>query len=322
MPGGIRLRRGVVGLLILVQVYRGYASGLERRREELATAKDELEKLNQQMILGRLAGNKLARWREQSLPNTDPNDPESKEFAYQLYSAWLDQTLKSANITATKIEKVPRTAVVSTEIGTIGVTVEAPAELANVVNFLHRFYSSAQLHQISKLDLRKDPDGMKFAMQVEAMLLPGAANTDKLPDGKASPFTLASVNDYRTRIVDRNIFNPFVRPGRERDGGTQLPEGQVDPSTTAKFTGTTPSPKGLTAWVTVMATGDTILKNQDEEVQIGTWSSKVVSVEPRALVLEDAEGRQSRVELGTMLREGRSNRRGGRGGRGSRFQSA
>jgi hypothetical protein len=296
----------LVGIWILTSLYSGYAESLAKRRIELVTAQKELSDLNLETIKARLAVNKLARWREQSLPNTKPNDPDSRELAYRLYSQWLQETLRAAGINFKTVNRAQRTATLSSqEIGAIGISVDGPAELPNVVDFLHRFYSSAQMHQITKLDLKKEPNGMVMAMQVEALLLPGAANTDKLPDGKANPFTLASMDAYRTLIVERNIFDPFRRPEDRTVVQQQRPEGEVDASRLTRFTGTTHGTQGLLAWIWVMPTGDNWQAKEGETVKVGEWSTKIVTIEPRAIVIEDAEGNRGRVEAGSNLRDAR-----------------
>ena len=103
----------------------------------------------------------------------------------------------------------------------IGFVVEARGSLASVVSLLYEFYQSAQLQQITRLRLRPstDPAQLAVTLRVEALILPGATNTDKLPEGTSDRLALASVDEYRKELVDRNLFAVVLAPAGRATGG-------------------------------------------------------------------------------------------------------
>jgi len=310
---------GVVALLIAYQGYKSYAASLEKYRGDKLAAEKEEMKLRVEVNQTTKAIQQLARWRDQSLPN-DAKNPNSQDLAAHAYDVWLKSTLSKSGVNYQVIQRMPKTTVTIPSISTVGFSVSAtPVNLTNIIDFLYNFYSSPILHQITRLDLQKDPTNanLRLTMQIEAMILPGAANTDKLPEGKANAFKLADVAAYRKLIGDRNIFNPFRPPGSIVEPPRPTTETVVDNSQFTKFTGTSMGSDGLIAWIYVTTTGEQKLVKAGDAVNVDTWSTKIVSIEPRAVVIADADGRETRVEAGTMLRAGRDNRPRG-GGRGRR----
>jgi hypothetical protein len=193
--------------------------------------------------------------------------------------------------------------VLTSKIGSVGVSVRTAGSLTALVEFLHKFYSSAQLHQITRLDLTPSGNNLTIKLQVEALMLPGAVETDALPKETVNPFKLADLSAYRVAIGGRDIFKPYTRPTAIADRGSTPPvEGEVDAARFAFFSGATLGTKGMLAWINVRTTGETILASEGDPVNVGQLKSKVLSIEQRSMVFE-TDGKKMQVEIGKSLRD-------------------
>jgi hypothetical protein len=298
----------LVVLLIGWTLYGRYAENLRTKRNALESAKQQANQVAIQVNVGRKAVANLAEWQEKSLPNDpeNPNSYESQQMATMAYQVWLTQTLREVGIRdgdVGKVEPVPAVRSLPAIGNPIALAVNAQVTLEEMVEFLHKFYSADILQQIRRLDLKQEPgkDGFQLTMEVEALLLPGATNSDSMPKGKINPFRLADVGEYRKSILGRDIFKQFTPP--RGDPGTARTEEPVDDSRFAKFTGISQGEKGLIAWIYVMNTGNTMLVSEGEDVRVGNFRGKVVGVELRALTLE-VNGQRRRVPIGTLLKDG------------------
>lgn len=299
----------LVGLLVLRELYGRYTGALAAKEETLTAAQDELTQIKRQLTIGRRAVDDLTRWREQSLPNVDPNDPISRELATTLYNQWLSNTLKMSGVEFDRIDPSPPSRLVSQSIGTVGFSVNVEGSLTSLVGFLHRFYTAPQLQQITWLDLRPVGGNLQGTLRVEALLLPGATHTEEMPSGTRDPFLLTDLDSYRTSVGGRNIFERFQRPSRPDepvivDVTEPEPEPPFDDSKFALFTGAVHGSEGLVAWITVQTTGQTLFRSEGDAIDVGEFSAKVISIEPRAIVIETEQG-QLRVNIGDSLHDGK-----------------
>jgi hypothetical protein len=162
---------------------------------------------------------------------------------------------------------------------------------------LYEFYRSPQLQQITHLRLSR-PVGqsqLQLTLEVEALSLPGAVATDTLPAGDPRPLRLASLEEYQKNLVERDLVTVYTPRGT-------TPESTPD-SQAARFSATVPGAGGLQAWINIPATGETLHLSAGDTLKVAGLDAKVVSIEPRALVLQTAE-KTLRVALGQPLREG------------------
>ena len=62
----------------------------------------------------------------------------------------------------------------------VGYTMNVHGTLKSLTNFLHEYYRSELLQQITRLQLRPDtnPAQLKISLQTEALILPGTVNED------------------------------------------------------------------------------------------------------------------------------------------------
>jgi len=135
----------------------------------------------------------------------------------------------------------------------------------------------------------------------------GAVATDKLPEGDAKRLKLASADDYKKSLAERDIVSAYAEPRpptppRERREPPKPPK--FDESELARFSATAGNGNGLQAWIYVFPTGETLHVMAGDPVKIGALDGKVESVEARSLVLKTGDKR-IRVRLGDFLRKGK-----------------
>ncbi len=301
-----KLLVGIVATVAVLLVgrlfYSSYAAGLSKLKNDVAKAEKDRQEADLKLKMARDGQRKLAAWKGQSLPDGNPTR------AYQLYYNWLYDTMEKSGIKPEKLTRLT-TPVLSSNISTIGLDAQTKGDLPDLVDFMYKFYSSPQLHQITRLELTPEPGGLKLKtikLQIEALILPDTSSNPVPPVGKVNSFKLADAGDYRTAIDRRNIFKPYRPPTEpivDRGIGPRA-EDPLDESRFAKFSGTNLGNKGLVAWIYRMNTGATMFVAEGDAVNVGSWKGKVVAVEPRSLVLE-RDGKRTRVEIGRLIKDGK-----------------
>jgi hypothetical protein len=174
---------------------------------------------------------------------------------------------------------------------------------------LYEFYRSPQLHQISGLRLTRPPGAsqLTISLDAEALSMKGAVATDKLPEGDAKRLKLASADEYKKSLAERDIVNPYSppkppTPPRERRETPKPPK--YDESELARFSGTAGDIENLQAWIYVLPTGETLHVVAGDLIKIGALDAKIESIEARSLVYKTGDKR-FRVTLGDYLRKGK-----------------
>jgi hypothetical protein len=235
--------------------------------------------------------------------------PANFDKALSLYKAWLLAKAKDSGLAVSDITLLPTTNN-NAAYKAIGYQVVANGSLSSVVSMLYEFYRSPQLHQITRLQISR-PAGaalLTVSLDVEALSMKGAVATDKLPEGDAKRVKLASADEYKKRLAERDIvtaYSPPRPPGPPRER-REAPPGppKYDESELAFFSGATSSGKEWQAWISVRSTGETLHLTSGDPVKIGALDGKIESVEERSLVLKTGDKR-FRVALGQSLRKGK-----------------
>jgi hypothetical protein len=274
--------------------YGDYQDALAARRTVVQDAKRRFIEVNHALVQGRNAVQRLEAWQERSLPS-------NRERALSLYKAWLLAKAKDAGLAVDDIKPSPRT-VTSAAFATIGFQMEATGPLPAVAAMLYEFYRSPQLHQITHLRFSR-PVGeskIQLTLEVEALRLPGAVATDRLPEGDSKRLKLASLEEYQKTLVERDLVSAYA----PREATAASSPANANDSQLARFSATVPGAGGLQAWINIPATGETLHLSAGDALKVGNLEGKIVSIEPRSLTLQTGE-KMFRVALGQPLREGK-----------------
>jgi hypothetical protein len=283
------------------RMWTRYTNSVAAKRAQLLTAEQQLGEAKLAIAQGEAALAQIAAWQDRSLP-------ADREAAQSDYRVWLQTQLKSAGLIVEDVQPIQRLAP-SAGYSAIGFTVNAHGPLKSLTDFLHDYYRSPLLQQITRLQLRPDtnPQQLKISVQTEALILPGTFN-EKLPEGVADRSAKPKVADYETSIGGRNVFTVYRPPRPEPPPRTVRdtpPPPKFDDAKFAFFSGTVQTDGRIQAWINVRTTGETLRLFEGDDVKVGLFEGKVVAIEPRAIVVKTGDD-ELRVELGHNLREGKS----------------
>lgn len=283
-------------------LYGKYQRTLDSRFDDFIEAQEKLNDLERKLALGRAAVRKLQDWQARSLP-------ADREKALTLYKSWLLEKAKQSGLEVNDINPSSRPSA-SSAYTSVGYQIKAKGSLESVAAMLYEFYKSPQLHQVTKLIMSRPQGASKIevALDVEALSLPGADATDALPEGDSQRLKLASLEEYKKTLADRDLVNVYTppRPPRAETTKRDTPPAppKFDESELAHFTGTSGAANALEAWINVRATGETMHLSAGDPIKIGALEGKIVSIENRSLVYE-SDGKKFRVTLGDSLRKGK-----------------
>jgi hypothetical protein len=303
---------GLMVALIIValgvkSLYSRYQGAVKRRTDAVTEAQERLFAVNRKLAQGRAAVRQLQDWESRSLP-------ADREKAITLYKAWLLEKAKQAGLEVNDINPTSRPSA-STAYSAIGYQMKAAGTLQNIAAMLYEFYRSPQLHQITRLQLTR-PQGatnIEVSLDVEALSLPRAEATDKLPEGDSKRLKLASLEEYQKTLSERDLVNVYTPPRPPRPPVAERTDPKptkFDDAEQAHFTASLGPAEALQAWITVRTTGETMRLSAGDEIKVGALDGKIVSIEGRSLVYE-SEGKKFRVALGESLRKGKELRADG-----------
>ncbi len=274
-------------------LYGRYQRALDVRTSAVTDAQKRLFAVNRKLAKGRAAVRQMQDWQTRSLP-------EDREKALSLYKAWLLEKAKEAGLEVNDINPSTRPSG-STAYTAIGYQIKATGSLSAVVAMLYEFYRSPQLHQITQLQLSR-PQGesqIQVSLDVEALSLLGAEATDQLPEGDRQRLKLASLDEYKKTLEERDLVSVYTPRAPSEPTGRH-----ADDAEEARFSGTTGASASLQAWINVRTTGETLHLAAGDALKVGALDGKIVSIEQRSLVYE-AGGKKFRVPLGESLRKGK-----------------
>jgi len=297
------LAAAVLGLLLLFggrSLWTNYQDSLTAKRSQRAAAQARLGEAKLARARGRQAYTNLQDWQQRSLP-------ADRQVAQSLYRTWLQDRFTAAGLAIEDIQPNVRTAP-NDAYQVVGYTITARGTLKAVTNLLYDYYRSTLLQQITELRLQPGTGASQLLVtfQTEALLVVGTTR-DTLPEGEADRLAKSSAEEYVTSIDGRNLFTAYRPPRPDpppRVVRDAPPSPEFDHAKFAFFTGTVGNGNGFQAWINVRTTNESLRLSAGDPIKVGLFEGRVVSVEPRALVVETGD-KKLRVELGTSLRDGK-----------------
>ena len=281
--------------------YGLYTKALHTRLADVDTARTKLQDANRKLHAGQNAVQQMQAAQKRSLP-------DNYERALSLYKAWLLAKANDSGLTVSDIKQFPATSN-NPAFKLVSYQIVAGGSLSNVAAMLYEFYRSPQLQQITRLQLTRPPGAqqLKVDLTVEALSIRGAVETEHLPEGDSKRLKLASADDYKKSLGERDLVSAYSpprppTPPRAHHEPTAPPK--FDDSDLAYFSGAVSSGKGLQAWINVRTTGETIHLVAGDPVKVGALVGEIVSVEARSLVYKTGD-KKYRVPLGESLRKGK-----------------
>jgi hypothetical protein len=263
-----------------------YRDAVSRNDAVQADAQQALEDANMEVVAGQHARRQLRNWEARSLPSRI-------DVAESLYLDWLREQLTGAGLEVTQLAERSTTGR-NQRYEEVGVDVTATGTLAQLTDFLYRFYSAVHLHRITEATLTGTDNGKKLSINltVGALALPGANRKDKLAEGEPRPMT-APLEEVRTRLVARNLFAP---PSPQAGPGPDME------SSDAFFTSATYGDQGWVMWLRMKKSGKSKTFHQGDDIEIGQFKGKIVEIEKRRVVISTDKGKVE-LRIGQALSE-------------------
>lgn len=204
---------GVVGFIAAGRVQGAFAS----RQSQIDALEQQIHQKQLTELAGQEASDKLARYRERSLPGT-------LEEARSQYQEWLlatteeffgeNDVLVTAAGSGTNQLLGSQTAVYDR----LDFDIRATGNLEQVTRFLYRFYDLNYLHRVQSLQLSpiKDSKNLNIGCRIEALMVHGNSR-QSLDEKRGDRLALESVDEYLEHILGRNVFGqPNNSPEFER----------------------------------------------------------------------------------------------------------
>ena len=286
----------------------------ETKTAELAKKKKEKRQADEDK-------RRLADWQQRSLP-PDPS------LAQSLYRSWLLVLCDRSGLHNPVVhsEKAEPHRLGTEEIYTrIKFTVQARANLEQIVAFLYGYYSAGHLHQIDRLHIvpvTGDPRTFDLHIAIEALSLPKAVNKDQLATEAGQELKLPQLSAYRDVIEKRNFFAAYVpqtpqRPtgvggnaGRDQERSTPRSPPKLDFAKFAVVTGfTNDEEDGVwRVWLQdrIAGRGKTLKLKEGEQFKVGTGTGQIRTIlAPEGDVILRYDGKLRQLHLGQDLRGGK-----------------
>jgi hypothetical protein len=267
-----------------------HRDAVERNTNQQIEAEQALSEANTAVLRGQNARRQLNKWVSQSLPS-------NRAVAESLYQDWLRSQLTGAGLEVTQLsDKSGNTR--NPQYTELATEVRAAGTLAQLADFLYRFYSAPHLHRISLATVTAEDGGKKLnaTLTFNALILPDVKRSDKLAEGEPQKLP-GQMEEFRDRLVGRNLFAAYT-PKADDQGQAQKDEQAAKTFVTA-FT------YGLEGWLMSVRTqesGDVKYFKRGDNIEFGKMKGTVIEVDDRRAVIETEKGRLE-VRLGQNFSE-------------------
>ncbi len=290
-----KLLVGAVGLLVILWGgtigWGRYQAARMGNQNQQSSAEQQLSQARAASARGLRAQDMLRGWQRQSLPT-------NLDIAKSLYQDWLRQQLVEAGLTVRDLtESTSRSA--QKHFSQVTFVVNAQGTLAELTDFLYRFYQSNHLHRISAATLTPTITrrALTVSLTIDALSLSECPRSDQLAEGSSDLFS-ESLEEIRQEIVSRNVF---VAYGIDKPSEQQVAE-SPDEAAQAKITGMTRGEGGWQMTIRMGDSGRVRYFRQGDSIEIGRFSGEIVELDGRRAVVS-RDDRRVQILLGQNLEQ-------------------
>ena len=172
------------------------------RQRQITQLEKEIHDREMIVQRGMRATQRIGDYEQRSLP-------PDRDVAQSRYQNWLFETAEKHVGFENVIIKATGSATASDVYQRLSFTLSGDGSIAQLTQFLYRFYSVNYLHRIHSLRVQtsKGSRKLRLTFTIEALSLPGAPKRDQLT-AEPSNRLAASLPEYQQAIVGRNLFAP------------------------------------------------------------------------------------------------------------------
>jgi hypothetical protein len=255
-----------------------YRDALQRNESLRAEAETALTDAETAEYRGQKARKQLNQWIGQSLPS-------NRDVAESLYQDWLRSQATEAGLQVTQLSNKTGNAR-NPQFDEVSFELRATGTMAQLTDFLYRFYSSPHLHRIASATFLAEDGGKKLNITAtaSALILPDVKRTDRLADGEAQKLA-KSKDQFRKSLLDRNLFVAYSPKAGDAEGQTD------DVAAKTKFVWTTYGEYGWRMGIQKDGASELTYFHQGDEIEVGKLKGKVVEIGNRRAVIRTDKGR-------------------------------
>ncbi|MCY2988793.1 MAG: hypothetical protein NTY19_13120 [Planctomycetota bacterium] len=256
---------------------------LQTLRQKQQTLQKEIARRELDLAKARKAAKTLVVWATESLPG-------EPQVARSLYQAWLLQLVSRVGLHSPAVDSTQPSA----RNGYVSITfsLQARGTLEQWTQFLYEFHRAGLLHQVRSLAITPiiKKEQLDINLTIEALVLPGAEQTDQLNEETSDRLAFKRLADYQL-IVTRNLFGVG---------------GAADPTDQTYLTGIHHVNGEPEAWFTLRNETDpdraVVRLRRGQSLVIGQFQGQVTEIDDDDVILE-ADGERWLVALGENLGE-------------------
>jgi len=277
----------------------GFRSARDKNFRSLTSVKKKLSLAQEANKRGHEAQSTIQNLAKQSLP-TD------LDMAKSSYEGWLREQLIESGLFVSEIDD-NSSGSANKRYQEISFKISAKGSLAQLSDFLYRFYQAGHLHRISETILTpdRDSDDLVISMTIDALSLDDCKRSDSLTD-RASDLSLPPLEEVKQAIVSRNIFAAYQPAVLEDPNGIELASGELDSLLAqARFTGMTHGQGGWQMAIRMEDSGDILFFREGDPIEIGRFAGQITTLDGRSAIVT-LKNQQVLVRLGQYLSQAQS----------------
>lgn len=196
----------LVGVLAVGYIWQQITGVFHRKSLIAIQLQDEIERKERTIQQGNQAQKEFERVRHGSLPAA-----EKLSLSRNNYHSWLLRSVQQANIGGALVKPMETLPIRPYGFQVLKYTVNGEGTIAQLSEWLSRFYALPRIHQIRLLTLTPQENRqIKLSATVEIMAMPTAQSADIPTDGAAE--SQVAEDPLAKAIVARNFFGPANRP--------------------------------------------------------------------------------------------------------------
>ncbi len=245
----------------------------------LKSVKKELARAEKSDARGREAQKRIYAWAKQSLP-TD------LDVAKSLYEDWLREQLIESGLYVTELND-KSSGGGNKRFQEISFLVSAEGSLAQLSDFLYRFYRAGHLHRVSEANLTPSKEGgtLVISLTIDALSLEDCKRTDRLSE-RLSNTPLPPLEEVSAAIVSRNIFAPYRPALLGASNGSEQSTTELDQVLAqARFTAMTYGQGGWQMAIRMEESGDILFFREGDSIEIGPFVGQIANLEGREAIV-------------------------------------
>jgi len=289
-----------IGVGSLAVLYAG-VWGVETFREARTNNYQTLSSVRKKLVRAQEA-NKRGHEAQSAIQNLAKQSlPTDLDMAKSSYEGWLREQLIESGLFVSEIDD-NSSGGANKRFQEISFKIIAKGSLAQLSDFLYRFYQAGHLHRISETNLTtdRDSDDLAISLTIDALSLEDCKRSDSLTD-RASDLTLPPLEEVKQAIVSRNIFAVYQPAVLGDPNGSELSSGELDSLLAqARFTGTTYGQGGWQMAVRMEDSGDILFFREGDPIEIGRFAGQITALDGRSAIVT-LKNQQVVVRLGQYL---------------------